>query len=445
MSDVTRRTFLRRTGLIGGGLLAAPVLGACGGGSSGGGPAVKSGAVTINFWTHDPGYVKTFTESAKRLTDAPNGAFDYTLKVTQADSEALVTRMISQGAAGTGTPEMIGIVISVFPRVMTAGIGKQLLLDLDGVVAPVKDDLLRTAPYTIDGKLYALESDTCLSVLYYREDEFKKNGIPEDVATWEELAEIGARLHKKTGQSLGTVATGDNTSITNAFLQLLLQRGGGYFDQGGNLVLDSPEAVEVLDFMAKGVASGFLLALPDPYGAPNTAALKNGKLISTVMPNWYNVYGLQANVPEQKGRWRIRNLPRFAGGGHLASALGGTGFAVLKDKPATAAATELLKQTYLTREGQLLRFQQGGFLPTLKSLYQDKEFLGTEDAYLGGQRLFDVYTPASQDSPTFYQHPQLNVLIEALGGPMLETLQGKKKAADAIKEAVAAFNSKKAN
>ncbi|MEU6718407.1 hypothetical protein ABZ897_43670 [Nonomuraea sp. NPDC046802] len=120
MSDVTRRTFLRRTGLIGGGLLAAPMLGACGGGT-GGSPAVKSGAVTINFWTHDPGYVKTFTASGKRLSDAPNGTFDYTLKTTQADSEALVTKMVSQGAAGTGTPDMIGIVISVFPRVMTGG------------------------------------------------------------------------------------------------------------------------------------------------------------------------------------------------------------------------------------------------------------------------------------------------------------------------------------
>ncbi|WP_431922095.1 extracellular solute-binding protein [Nonomuraea jabiensis] len=92
----------------------------------------------------------------------------------------------------------------------------------------------RSASYSIDGKLYALESDTCLSVLYYREDEFKKNDIPADVATWEELVEIGARLHKKTGQSLG----------------------GGYFDQSGNLTLDSPEAVEVLDSWPSASCSG---------------------------------------------------------------------------------------------------------------------------------------------------------------------------------------------
>lgn len=315
------------------------MLAACGGESGGGQAAVSSGKVELNLWTHDPGYVKTFTEQAKRLTDAPGGRYDYALKVTNADSEALVTRMISTGAAGRGTPDMIGIVISVFPRVMSGGIGKQLFAPLDDLAAPVKDDLLRTAPYSIGGTLYALESDTCLSVLYYREDEWKKNKIPADIATWEELVEVGAKLHEKTSQSLGMVSTGDNTSITNQFLQLLLQRGGGYYDEGGNLVLDSPEAVEVLEFMAKGVQSGFLIALPDPYGAPNTAALKNGKLISTVMPNWYNVYGLQANVPEQKGQWKIRNLPKFAGGGHIASAMGGTGFAVLKDKPGTAAGS----------------------------------------------------------------------------------------------------------
>ncbi|MEV0569477.1 extracellular solute-binding protein [Dactylosporangium sp. NPDC050588] len=132
-----------------------------------------------------------------------------------------------------------------------------------------------------------------MSVLYYREDEFTKNGIPADVATWEDLATIGASLHSRTGQSLGVVATGDNGSIANQYLQFLLQRGGGFFNDKGELLLDSPEAVQTIEFMAKGLQSGFLLGVPDPYGAPNTAALKEGKLIAIAMPNWYDVYGLQ--------------------------------------------------------------------------------------------------------------------------------------------------------
>lgn len=209
--------------------------------------------------------------------------------------------------------------------------------------------------------VYALESDTCPTVLYYRDDEFKKNGIPTDVSTWEELATTGAKVHDRTGQSLGVAATGDPTSVTNQFLQFLLQRGGGYFDDKGEVILDSPEAVQTLEFMAKGLASGFLLGVPDLYGAPNTAALKKGQLIAITMPNWYNVYGLQANVPEQKGKWRMRTLPKFAAGGHVGSTLGGTGFAVLKNKAASKASEELLRYTYLTREGQLA--VQGWWLP----------------------------------------------------------------------------------
>ncbi|MFI7229600.1 hypothetical protein ACIBO5_40830 [Nonomuraea angiospora] len=63
-------------GAVGGGLLAAGVLAACGGESGGGQAAVSSGKVELNLWTHDPGYVKTFTEQAKRLTDAPGGRYD---------------------------------------------------------------------------------------------------------------------------------------------------------------------------------------------------------------------------------------------------------------------------------------------------------------------------------------------------------------------------------
>jgi arabinosaccharide transport system substrate-binding protein len=440
MDPISRRSFLRRTAFAGGGLLAAPVLSACGGDDDDN--AVKSGAVTIDFWTHDPGYEKTFTETAKALTDGAAGSqYDYTLKITKAAGDAIVTRMISQGAAGSGTPDLVGIVLAVFPRLMTGGIAGQLLTPLDDLIAPVKDDLQRTAEYTVDGKLYALESDTCPSVLYYREDEFKKNGIPADVATWEELARIGATLHTRTGQSLGVVATGDSGSITDQFLQLLLQRGGGYFNDKGEVILDSPEAVETLEFMARGLASGFLLGVPDPYGAPNTAALKKGQLIAITMPNWYNLYGLQANVPEQKGKWRMRTLPRFTGGGHTGSALGGTGFAVLKDKPASKASEELLRYTYLTREGQLARFKAGGYLPTLTSLYRDPEFLNFQDPYLG-QRVFDVYTPAVADSPTFYLSQNFPVLTDSLGGPLLEALRGKKSPNDAIKEALAAYQKK---
>ncbi len=436
MSEPSRRSLLRTAAGAGLGLLAAPALAACGSGSS---RPVTEGPVSVSLWTHDPGYIKTFQSAVDDPTLMKGSRFDYRMRFTNAAGSDVVTRMMAQAVADGNTPDLAGIIIDQFPRVMGSQIAENLFVDLSDTVRPFGDELLKLAPYSVDRIPYGLDSDNSISVLYYRQDIFDKYRIPEDIETWQELARLGERLHDKHRISLGMVATGDNGSIVNGFLQFLLQRGGGAFDSAGNLTLDSPEAVEVLDFLARGVRTGFLMSLPDPYGSACAAALKSGRLAATVMPNWYNVYGLQANVPDQKSKWRIRTLPRFSGGGHAASTLGGTAFCVLKNRPHTQASLELLRRVYLTREGQLLRYRSGGFLPTLKSLYDDVELRGITDDYLGGQRVFDVYGPAAADLPIFYQAPGMQVLIDVLGGHVLRALQGKTSASEALKAGIRAY------
>src|SRR5690606_32810558 len=133
----------------------------------------------------------------------------------------------------------------------------------------------------VDGKVYALESDNSVSIMYYRADLFEELGIPEDVETWEELLDIGAQVAADTGQAIGMVSDGDNTAIVQGFTQMLLQRGGGLYDADGRLTLPSEEAVEVLELMAEGVRTGAFLSLTDPYGSATAAALKSGSLTAT--------------------------------------------------------------------------------------------------------------------------------------------------------------------
>lgn len=436
MVDLSRRSLIRGGTGLGLGLLAAPALGACGSADA---EPVTSGPVDIGLWTHDPGYITTFQKAVADKSLMRGSRFDFRMDITNAAPPDIVTRMIAQAVADGDTPDLAGIVIDQFPRVMGSSIAENLFVDLSDTVRPFGDDgLLKLAPYTVDDIPYGLDSDNSISVYYYRRDLFEKHGIPEDVGTWEELAEHGERLHADHRISLGMVSTVDNIAIVNGYLQFLLQRGGSAFNARGDLVLDSAEAVEVLEFMARGVRTGFLMPLPDPYGSACGAALKSGRLAAITMPNWYNVYGLQANVPEQKGKWRMRTLPRFTGGGHLASTMGGTAFAVLKDKPNTAAALELLKRVYLTREGQMLRYRSGGFLPTLTSLYEDPELLAIEDEYLQ-QRVFDVYSRAAADLPLFYQDAGMQILRDVLGGPVLDALMGRTSPAAALEDGIDAY------
>ena len=85
-------------------------------------------------------------------------------------------------------------------------------------------------------------------------------------------------------------------------------------------------------------------------------------------------------------------------------------FAVLKDKPNTTAGVDLVKQTYLTKEGQLLRFKTAGYLPTMKSLYTDPDFTNYEEPYLGGQKIMAVYQGIPEAAPPYYQNANLPVL-----------------------------------
>ncbi|GAA2127202.1 ABC transporter substrate-binding protein [Streptomyces synnematoformans] len=435
MTDLGRRSLLRGGAGLGLGLLAAPALTACGTANS---APVTSGPVDISLWTHDPGYITTFETAVTEAALTRGSRFDFGVDITNAAPTDIVTRMIAQAVADGDPPDLAGIVIDQFPRVMVPGIAEHLFTDLTETVRPFGDDLAKLAPYTVDGVPYGLDSDNSITVYYYRQDLFDKHGVPEDVETWEELAEHGERLHTDHEISLGMVSTAGNLAIVNGFLQFLLQRGGSLFDEHGEITLPSAEAVEVLEFMARGVRSGFLLALPDPYGSACGAALKSGRLAATAMPNWYNVYGLQANVPDQKGRWRMRTLPRFTGGGHIASTMGGTAFTVLKNKAHSQAALELLRRVYLTREGQLLRYRAGGYLPTLRPLYEDPELLGTKDEFLG-QRVFEVYGPAADDLPLFHQDAGMQILAAVLGGPVLDALKGRTSPAAAVEDGLSAY------
>ena len=237
---------------------------------------------------------------------------------------------------------------------MKGNIAKSIFVNWTEELADAqKGDLLRLADYA------ARRSDLLHGVrhlpdcFYYREDLFDKLGIDPEMATWEELQQAGARV----GKAFGVVGNGTRGDAMTTFRQLYKQRGKNLYDAEGNATIDTPEAVEVLQFMVDSVKSGFFLTVPDEYGAPIAAALKSEKLIGIEMPDWYIAYGLKANVPDQEGNWRARKLPMFAAGGELRRDCGWHGFAVLKDKPNTTAAMDLVKQTYLTKEGQLLRLK----------------------------------------------------------------------------------------
>lgn len=431
---LTRRRLLQYAAVVAG----AGVLSGCGNDNTS--PAT-SGPVELAFWTHDDGYVKFFT-TATTNGDTKALPFQYSLALTKSGAADLVTKMLAQAVAGRGTPDLAGLEFGSFPRLLRGDIAAQLLHDLTDDVADIKDDLIasRTLPFSKDGRLYALDSDSPLVVYYHRPDRFADAGIPADLATWEELAQAGAQAHAKSGVSLGAVAVGsDLGQVTQGFAMLLLQRGGRLFDENGELDIVTAEAENALTFIVNGLKSGLLTSVSDFYGSSMQAALKSNKLIGQFMASWYKIYGLEPNVPEQAGSWRVRALPRFAGGGSRTAFAGGTGFAALRDKPNTVAATEFLKVAYLTPAEQVRRYNDLGYLPTRRSVFNDPALLAVEDKFCGGQRLFEVFSEVIDEAPVYYQSANSSILDTVLSGHLLAAYNGDLSPLSALKQTAADF------
>lgn len=103
---------------------------------------------------------------------------------------------------------------------------------------------------THNGIPYALGGGYNYKYFYYNAELLKKGGFDAPPATWDELVEISKSLQEKNlvrygiawgwAQAEGLVC--DYTIILDAF-------GGQYFDDKGQLVVDSPESRNALRFM----------------------------------------------------------------------------------------------------------------------------------------------------------------------------------------------------
>ncbi|MFZ7944235.1 ABC transporter substrate-binding protein [Neobacillus sp. 19] len=107
---------------------------------------------------------------------------------------------------------------------------------------------------TINGEQYALPLYGTTQVLYYRKDMFEKAGIsPEQLKTWESLAEAAKQLTKKNGNVTEVYGWEPMWGPDN-MIDAALSNGGKYLSEDGKkVVIDSPEWVKAWELFKKGI------------------------------------------------------------------------------------------------------------------------------------------------------------------------------------------------
>jgi multiple sugar transport system substrate-binding protein len=235
---------------------------------------------------------------------------------------------------------------------------------------PLKDFLkpaVATAMY--QGRLYAVPDYSNADLLYYRKDILAKAG-QQPPKTWAQLAKLAETVAPKYGLDgyAGTFAPYEGLTVN--FAAAVQSAGGSIMSADDKITVDSPQALEGLQFLVSGFQQGWIPKVTLTYEEESSqAAFEAGKFL--FLDNWPDVYGA-LNVPgaanKVYGKFWFTALPGPKGPG--STSLGGANLAISAYSQHQRTALNFIKyMTDLANEKEML--EQGSFPPVWTQLYTD--------------------------------------------------------------------------
>lgn len=282
----------------------------------------------------------------------------------------------------------------------------------------------------VDGTRYGLPYDGDLHLLFYNTTLFDKYNL-EPPTTWDEYLEACKTITDgEGGEAYGCGIMGAKIPLIliGTFLNRLGGYGGAFFDEEGNPVINSPEAVAALEAMVEQA----------PYALPEPAAVAFDELLGgwltgkVAMAEFWTDLGQMTDNPEQStiiGEWGVVPLPMGDGANAQIAAPNNAGFAV---GISTAAqdpelAYEFLK--FIGRPDINVRANTlvGGLDPTRWSTLDNAEYR----AHVGDE-LADAVKAAHENAMPWPTEAKWAELQEILNENLSLTLTGAKTPQEAL-------------
>jgi len=280
---------------------------------------------------------------------------------------------------------------------------------------------------TYKGEIYAVPWFTDAGLLYYRKDLLKEANL-KPPKNWKEFVRQAKLLSEKHNIH-GFVFQGQQyEGLVCNYLEYVWGNGGDVIDKKGNVVLDSPKAVEALKFMVDMVQTHKLT----PEGVTtykeeeSRQVFTNGEAV--FLRNWPYVWALAQDASKGSkvvDKVGITPVPGKRGKG--AATLGGWNLGISAFSEHPEEAWKFIK--FLTGEkAQKVFALQSARLPTRHTIYKDKEVLAYAPHYADFYQVFLNARPR----PSGPLYPQISDQIQIA---VHKALTLKASPIDALKEA----------
>lgn len=214
--------------------------------------------------------------------------------------------------------------------------------------------------------------------MYYRSDWLEEAGLAVPT-TWDQLREVAVATTDPPDQyGLVVPLSKDGNLSIDFFYIFMTSNGGGFFDEEGNVILDSPknlEALELLMFLYENASPEGAIAYSD---RERDDLLFSGKCGMTFAPLFTSA-AIASNAPDLWPHFDVARPPAGSEGiGWMSEHLV---ISICSGSEFESKRLELLP--YFFAEAEYVRFLHhapGGMLPVLKStsesdLFWDNEFM----------------------------------------------------------------------
>lgn len=387
--------------------------------------------VQLTFWTNAATNRAWMEEMARRYNDA-NPNLEFSLEVSQFPAGELAQKIIGSMIAGSSVPDLVSIQTPDIAKYLKGGFAESDLYDLKELLPNANfNHLIYDEQWQWEGKQYAINMDTSISIYYYRKDIMDSVGIqPDTWETWDDYIRDGLILKEKTGSFMSVQDIGG----WNQYMILMYMNEGGLFDKDGNNVMDSPENAEALQLWIDLVKK-YQIHWPTSsfYGPGTTEAQREGLVAGVIIPEWYHAQYLLNQLPELAGDWRIAKLPAFAPGKPRTAHRGGTAIGVTQSTKYPDVVRDFMMFCFFSVENRretYLMPEMGQFPSYVPSL-ADPELLSFRFPYFGNQLTAQLLAEVAADIPPYYANPYLAEAFDILNTIVLPPVVNGTKAPQA--------------
>lgn len=438
-SRINRRGFLRHVGVA-----ATTAAALSTGAATWGTPApAADAATTLTIWEFAenrgrwlsslaPGFRKLYPQANITIVSIPYAAI----------YSKLATALLS----GSGAPDLAEMAVGRMGQFFIGGGGANggqtpfvPLNDKLGARKTILNVASAFKPWTYQGHIYAVGNEYNPVLMYYRWDLFQKAGINvSSIKTWSDFVSAGKEFKAKTGAYMVALPV---TNAANWYF-IARQRGGGYFDEAGHIIVNNDVGVSTLQYLRDLVYKHNVAILAPgltqyPPNAAYFTAMSKGVFGVAMDGVWYEGF-MKDSAPTVAGKFQIAPIPMWDSNSTRSVINGGTGLAITQQTPNKDLAWKFIEYAMLQPQSQLQAFTLENILPDMLSLYSNPA-LSKPDPYFHNQKPAQIARQVGNSVAGWIENPYQAQMDDAMARlAITPVMQGHKSAKQGLDDVAAA-------